>query len=146
MGASPSPGFLKKASGSDKTSACRSTSSTCSTGMIFSSRRIFIGISRTSLTLSLGIKMVLVPPRCAASAFSLSPPMGSTRPRKVISPVIAMSLRTGTLVSALTIAVAMVTPADGPSLGTAPSATCTCTSTCSRNFLSSPNRSARLRT
>ena len=72
--------------------------------------------------------------------------MGSTRPRSVISPVIAMSLRTGTLASALTIAVAIVTPAEGPSFGTAPSATCTWMSTCSMNFLSSPNRSARLRT
>ena len=46
--------------------------------------------------------------------------MGSTRPRSVISPVIATSLRTGMPVSALTIAVAMVMPADGPSLGMAP--------------------------
>ena len=33
--------------------------------------------------------------RCAATAFSFSPPIGSTRPRNVISPVIATSPRTG---------------------------------------------------
>ena len=52
--------------------------------------------------------------------------MGSTRPRSVISPVMATSLRTGMPVSALTMAVAMVTPADGPSLGMAPAGTWMC--------------------
>ena len=47
--------------------------------------------------------------------------MGSTRPRIEISPVMAMSRRTGVFVSAETSAVQTVTPADGPSLGTAPS-------------------------
>ena len=47
--------------------------------------------------------------------------MGSTRPRSVISPVIATSLRTGMRNSADASAVAIVTPADGPSLGIAPS-------------------------
>ncbi len=51
----------------------------------------------------------------------LSPPIGSTRPRSVISPVIARSLRTGTRQSADTSAVASVIPADGPSFGIAPS-------------------------
>ena len=45
---------------------------------------------------------------------------GSTRPRSVISPVMARSRRTGCPVSRLAMAVAMVTPADGPSLGVAP--------------------------
>ena len=36
-----------------------------------------------------------MPARCAASIFSLRPPIGSTRPRSVISPVIATSRRTG---------------------------------------------------
>ena len=58
--------------------------------------------------------------RCAATAFSFSPPMASTRPRSVISPVIATSPRTGMPVSALTIAVAIAMPADGPSFGVAP--------------------------
>ena len=42
--------------------------------------------------------------------------MGSTRPRSVISPVIARSRRTGTLIRAHASAVAIVTPAEGPSL------------------------------
>ena len=38
---------------------------------------------------------VLMPPRAAANSFSLRPPIGSTRPRRVTSPVIATSCRTG---------------------------------------------------
>ena len=49
--------------------------------------------------------------------------MGSTRPRSVTSPVMATSGRTGIPVSAETSAVVIVTPALGPSLGTAPSGT-----------------------
>ena len=41
--------------------------------------------------------------------------------RRVISPVIASSRRTGTSVRAETMAVVMAIPAEGPSLGTAPS-------------------------
>jgi hypothetical protein len=66
------------------------------------------------------------PERCAARILLLRPPMGSTRPRRVISPVIATSLRTGMPVSVLTIAVAIVIPADGPSLGIAPAGTWMC--------------------
>ncbi len=47
-----------------------------------------------------------MPPRWAARTFSLSPPIGSTLPRSVISPVIAMSLRTLTRHRADTSAVA----------------------------------------
>ena len=52
------------------------------TGMI--SRPLFTlsGISARSLALSSGISTVLMPPRSAASSFSLRPPIGSTRPRK----------------------------------------------------------------
>ena len=71
-----------------------------------------------------------MPPRCAASTFSLSPPIGSTRPRSVISPVIATSLaHRDACQSAETSAVAIVMPADGPSLGIAPSGTWTWMST-----------------
>src|SRR5207244_2371347 len=56
----------------------------------------------------------------------LTPPMGKTSPRSVISPVIATSVRTLRPVRADTIAVAMVTPADGPSLGMAPAGTWMC--------------------
>ncbi|MOA59535.1 hypothetical protein D3C78_1841830 [compost metagenome] len=47
--------------------------------------------------------------------------MGSTLPRSVISPVMATSLRTGMPVITETMAVARPIPADGPSLGVAPS-------------------------
>src|SRR5207248_1792119 len=67
----------------------------------------------------------LTPTRRAARTFSLMPPTGSTRPDRVISPVIAMSPRTGRPVSSDAIAAAMVTPADGPSFGIAPDGTCT---------------------
>ena len=53
--------------------------------------------------------------------FSLMPPTGRTLPRNVISPVMATSWRTGCPVSADAMAVAMVIPAEGPSLGIAPS-------------------------
>ena len=56
------------------------------------------------------------------------PPIGSTRPDSVISPVIATSARTGTPRAAETIAVAIVTPAEGPSFGIAPAGTWMCTS------------------
>ena len=64
-----------------------------------------------------------MPSRRAASVFSRMPPTGSTSPDNVISPVIATSDRTGTPRAADTIAVAIVTPADGPSLGMAPAGT-----------------------
>ena len=58
-----------------------------------------------------------------ATDFSLSPPIGITAPRSVISPVIATSGRAGTLLRSDTSAVAMLIPADGPSLGIAPAGT-----------------------
>ena len=61
------------------------------------------------------------------------PPTGSTSPDSVISPVIATSERTGTPRAADTIAVAIVTPADGPSFGIAPAGTWTCRSCLLRN-------------
>ena len=79
--------------------------------------RISSGMSRRSFSFFLGRITILAPERCAARILLLSPPIGSTRPRRVISPVIATSLRTGMPVKAETIAVAMVTPADGPSAG-----------------------------
>src|SRR5690606_6137731 len=77
-------------------------------------------ISARSLRFSSGITTVRMPPRSAASSFSLRPPMAVTLPRRVISPVIAMSARTGTLVRVDTSAVTMAMPALGPSFGVAP--------------------------
>src|SRR3989304_49548 len=85
--------------------------------------RISSGTSRRSLSFLRGRMTIPAPERCAARILLLSPPMGRTRPRSVISPVWARSLRTGMPVSALTMAVAMVMPAEGPSLGMAPAGT-----------------------
>ena len=57
----------------------------------------------------------------AAKIFSFSPPTPKTRPRKVISPVIAIFGLTGMPVSTEIIAVHIDMPADGPSFGVAPS-------------------------
>ena len=67
--------------------------------------------------------ILLIPARTAPSTFSLTPPIGSTLPLRVISPVMAMSCRTGRPDNADTTAEAMVTPAEGPSLGMAPAGT-----------------------
>ena len=66
-----------------------------------------------------------MPARWAASSFSFRPPMASTSPRSVISPVMATSARTGMPVSTDTSAVVMAMPALGPSFGVAPSGTWT---------------------
>ena len=87
-----------------------------------------------------------MPPRNAASSFSFKPPIGSTRPRSVISPVMATSRRTGMPVSTETIAVTMATPADGPSFGVAPSGTWTWMSRFSNNGGSMPKADRALRT
>ena len=47
----------------------------------------------------LGTSTLLIPAILAASIFSFSPPMGSTLPRSVISPVMARSALTGIPVS-----------------------------------------------
>jgi carboxylate-amine ligase len=95
------------------------------TGMISSPSFTLSGISGRSFSFSRGMSTVLIPPRRAASSFSLSPPMGSALPRSVTSPVMAMSLRTGNTVSTDTMEVTIARPALGPSLGVAPSGTCT---------------------
>ncbi|MNH19687.1 hypothetical protein D3C79_794310 [compost metagenome] len=89
---------------------------------------------------------VLIPPRCAASSFSFNPPMASTWPRRVISPVMATSARTGICVSADTSAVHMPIPALGPSFGVAPSGMWICTSCFSWKSAAIPRLRARLRT
>ena len=66
---------------------------------------------------------MVMPARWAASVFSLRPPMGSTWPVSVTSPVMATSLLIGVPVTSEAMAVAIVTPALGPSLGMAPAGT-----------------------
>jgi len=53
----------------------------------------------------------------------LTPPTGRTRPVRVDSPVMAVSFLTGIPEMTDASAVAMATPAEGPSLGTAPAGT-----------------------
>ena len=81
-------------------------------------------MSYRSFSFSAGRMIVLMPARWAPRTFVLIPPTGSTFPRRVISPVIAVSARHNLPVRSDAIAVAMVTPAEGPSLGTAPAGTC----------------------
>ena len=71
--------------------------------------------------------------------FSLMPPTGSTRPRRLISPVIAVSLLTVRPVSSETSAVNIATPAEGPSFGIAPAGTWTWMSLFSNSFGSIPS-------
>ncbi len=86
--------------------------------------------ARSSFTfgsLSDGRSTCFTPARLAARTFSLIPPTGSTRPLKVISPVMAKRGLISREVRAETMAVTMVTPAEGPSFGMAPAGTCTWT-------------------
>ncbi len=110
------------------TSAISSTSASDSTGWKVSSLRTSSGTSSMSAAFWRGMMMCLIPARCAPSTFSLSPPIGSARPRSVISPVIATSRRTGRPDSSDTSAVAIARPADGPSFGIAPAGTWMCAS------------------
>ena len=64
---------------------------------------------------------VFTPARSAAMVFSRRPPMASTLPRRLISPVMAMSPRTGLPLRAEISAMHIVMPAEGPSFGTAAS-------------------------
>src|ERR1035437_5609658 len=79
--------------------------------------------SRTLTSFSKGMMTSRTPLRLAASTFSLIPPMGSTCPVRVISPVMARLVGTLRSVSMESSAVAMVMPALGPSLGMAPAGT-----------------------
>ena len=127
-------------------SAYASTSSMRDTRSILISLRTSSGMSSMSFALRSGSSTWVMPARCAARTFSFTPPMGSTTPRRVISPVIAMSLRTGRPVSSEVTAVTMVTPAEGPSFGVPPCGTCTCMSLFCRNSGSIPRRWALVRT
>ncbi len=80
-------------------------------------------ISPMSFSFSFESKISLTFARLAASILSLIPPTGSTFPRSVISPVMASFAFTFRWVKADANAVSMVTPADGPSFGVAPSGT-----------------------
>ena len=73
-----------------------STSSMRETGTISSPKLPMLSaISTRSLAFSSGMSTVLMPPRKAASNFSLRPAIGHTRPRSVISPVITETMAVG---------------------------------------------------
>src|SRR5207302_8047938 len=99
------------------------TSSIVSAKMKVIPLRRCLGMSARSFSFFLGRITLKMPTRLAARIFSLSPPICRTRPRSVTSPVMAMSWPTGVLVRAEASAVAMVIPAEGPSLGIAPAGT-----------------------
>src|SRR5213594_866393 len=126
-------------------SASSSTSSIVSTGLMSSSFFTSSGTSTTSLLLRAGTSTVFTPARAAAVSFSLSPPIGSTRPRSVSSPVIATSWRAGRRHNSEARAVAIVMPAEGPSFGTAPAGTWRCTSVCVKASSGIPSVAARAR-
>ena len=94
------------------------------TGIISTVSKTALGTSIKSFLFSIGIKTFLMPALCAANNFSFKPPIGSTSPLNVISPVMATFLSTEISVIADIIDVTIPTPADGPSFGVAPSGTC----------------------
>ena len=101
--------------------------------------RTSFGTSSRSRAFLRGRMTRVIPARCAASTFALMPPTGSTRPRSVHSPVIAVSGRTRRPVKSDVSAVNIVTPADGPSFGTAPAGTWMCRSCDSSPSMSTPS-------
>src|SRR5208337_2370168 len=104
------------------------TSSSVSTSRNVRSALTSGGSSTRSFSLCRGMSNVRIPARRAARILSRTPPTGSTRPVSVTSPVIASSVLMGSSRNRLMSAAAMATPAEGPSLGTAPAGTWMCTS------------------
>ncbi len=73
--------------------------------------------------LSFGTMTVLTPPLLAAISFSFSPPIFRTFPFKDSSPVMAIESVIGLFLAIESKEVTRVMPAEGPSLGVAPSGT-----------------------
>src|SRR5439155_9231658 len=85
----------ERRSGGGSSSAKASTSSIVSTSLISSNFCTSSGKSIRSFLLRAGTSTDVTPARAAAVSFSFKPPMGSTLPRRVSSPVIATSWRAG---------------------------------------------------
>jgi len=100
-----------------------STSSMVITGWNVIASRTSSGTSSRSARLRSGRMTSVRPAAWAASTFCLRPPIGSTRPCSVTSPVMPTVCLTLRPVSSEASAVTMVTPALGPSLGMAPAGT-----------------------
>ena len=130
---------------STSSSASANTSRTSSTRWNVMTSRTASGTSSRSGPLRFGRITVSSPARWAASTFCLTPPIGSTRPCSVTSPVMPTPARTARPVSKLTNAVVIVMPADGPSLGIAPAGTWRWKRRCVRSG-SMPNSVACART
>src|SRR5918992_807357 len=126
--------------------AASTTSSTPSARTKRIPSRTSLGRSSRSGSFSRGRMTVSMPARWAASTFSLTPPIGSTWPVSVISPVMATSSETGVSMASDASAVAMAMPAEGPSFGTAPAGTWMWTSRPSNQYDSRPRSRACPRT
>ena len=113
------------------------TSSSVSTSRSVRSALTSAGMSTRSFSLCRGKSTVSMPARRAARIFSRTPPTGRTRPVSVTSPVIARLAWMGLSRNRLIKAAAIATPADGPSLGTAPAGTWMCRSVLSNREVSS---------
>lgn len=94
---------------------------------------IYSGKSKTFSLLDRGTITSFNPSLLEANIFSLIPPIFNTLPLKDISPVIPTFYLIGVYKANDTSAEVMAIPADGPSLGTAPSGACICTSFFSKN-------------
>jgi hypothetical protein len=123
--------------------ALATTSSMLPTNVKVNWRASCRGISSRSFRFCSGTMISVIPARRAPSAFSFNPPIGSTRPLRVISPVIATSRLTGIPVREEMSAVAIVMPAEGPSFGIAPAGTWMWMSELEWKSLFSPSREAR---
>ncbi len=116
------------------------------TGWKVIASRTSAGTSSRSPRLRSGRMTSVRPAACAASTFCLRPPIGSTRPWSVTSPVMPTVCLTGRPVSSDASAVVIVTPALGPSLGIAPAGTWTWNSRSSNASSAMPSSSAWPRT
>ena len=105
------------------TRAFSRTSSIFFTGIILRFFKIFFSTFSKSPTFSFGIITFVMPDLFAAISFSYKPPIFKTLPPSVISPVIAKFPFTFLFRTTDDIAVHIVIPALGPSLGVAPSGT-----------------------
>src|SRR5581483_3574178 len=92
----------------DPLKATSKTSSIESTRTNSTSRRVSAGSSSRSASFSRGTRTRRSPARWAASAFSRTPPIGSTWPVRVSSPVMPRSAATGVSRTSDAIAVAIV--------------------------------------
>ena len=116
------------------------------TGWKVIASRTSAGTSSRSPRLRSGMMTSVRPAAWAASTFCLSPPIGSTRPCSVTSPVMPTVCLIGRPLSSDASAVVIVMPALGPSLGIAPAGTWTWNSRSSKASSSMPSSAAWPRT